>query len=57
MVRSVRGYKQEDSVAYYRRRTSLTMDMNEEDQWYDEEYDEWLDPMTRAIKITELMSY
>ena len=28
------GYNQQDSVAYY----------TEEDMWYDEEYDEWLDP-------------
>jgi len=31
---SCAGYSQEESVAYY----------VEEDMWYDEEYDEWLDP-------------
>ena len=35
------GYTQEDSVAYY---VEEDYGYTEEDMWYDEEYDEWLDP-------------
>ena len=37
-----RGYNQEDSVAYFEEETDYGY--QEEDMWYDEEYDEWLDP-------------
>ena len=37
-----RGYNQEDSVAYFDDDTDYGY--QEEDMWYDEEYDEWLDP-------------
>jgi hypothetical protein len=39
---SCQGYQQEESVAYYADNTDYGF--NEEDMWYDEEYDEWLDP-------------
>jgi len=39
---SCQGYQQEESVAYYAEETDYGF--NEEDMWYDEEYDEWLDP-------------
>jgi len=39
---SCSGYRQEDSVAYYDNETDYGY--TEEDLWYDEEYDEWLDP-------------
>jgi len=39
---SCSGYRQEDSVAYYDNETDYGY--TEEDMWYDEEYDEWLDP-------------
>jgi hypothetical protein len=38
-----RGYTQEDSVAYFDEE-QVDYGFNEEDLWYDEEYDEWLDP-------------
>jgi hypothetical protein len=38
-----RGYTQEDSVAYFDEE-QVNYGFNEEDLWYDEEYDEWLDP-------------
>jgi hypothetical protein len=38
-----RGYTQEDSVAYFDDE-QVDYGFNEEDLWYDEEYDEWLDP-------------
>jgi hypothetical protein len=38
-----RGYTQEDSVAYFDDEL-VDYGFNEEDLWYDEEYDEWLDP-------------
>jgi hypothetical protein len=38
-----RGYTQEDSVAYFDEE-QVDYGFNEEDMWYDEEYDEWLDP-------------
>ena len=37
-----RGYNQQDSVAYFEEETDYGY--QEEDMWYDEEYDEWLDP-------------
>jgi len=36
------GYSQEDSFAYYNEEEDYGY--AEEDMWYDEEYDEWLDP-------------
>ena len=36
------GYRQQDSVAYFDDDTDYGY--QEEDMWYDEEYDEWLDP-------------
>jgi len=39
---SCQGYQQEESVAYYAEETDYGY--TEEDMWYDEEYDEWLDP-------------
>jgi hypothetical protein len=36
------GYRQEESVAYYD--PDADFGFNQEDMWYDEEYDEWLDP-------------
>jgi hypothetical protein len=36
------GYNQQDSVAYFNEDTDYGY--QEEDMWYDEEYDEWLDP-------------
>jgi hypothetical protein len=38
-----RGYTQEDSVAYFDDE-QVDYGFNEEDMWYDEEFDEWLDP-------------
>jgi hypothetical protein len=38
-----RGYTQEDSVAYFDEE-QVDYGFNEEDLWYDEEFDEWLDP-------------
>jgi hypothetical protein len=38
-----RGYTQEDSVAYFDEE-QVDYGFNEKDLWYDEEYDEWLDP-------------
>ena len=38
-----RGYTQEDSVAYFDDE-QVDYGFNEEDLWYDEEFDEWLDP-------------
>ena len=37
-----RGYNQQDSVAYFDEETDYGF--SEEDMWYDEEFDEWLDP-------------
>ena len=37
------GYKQEDNVAFFNDE-SVDYGYQEEDLWYDEEYDEWLDP-------------
>ena len=37
-----RGYNQQDSVAYFEEAEDYGY--QEEDMWYDEEYDEWLDP-------------
>jgi hypothetical protein len=37
------GYNQQDSVAYFDEE-QVDYGFNEEDLWYDEEYDEWLDP-------------
>ena len=37
------GYKQEDNVAFFNDE-SVDYGDQEEDLWYDEEYDEWLDP-------------
>ena len=37
------GYNQQDSVAYFDEE-QVDYGFNEEDMWYDEEYDEWLDP-------------
>ena len=37
-----RGYNQEDDVAYFDEDTDYGY--QEEDMWYDEEFDEWLDP-------------
>ena len=37
------GYKQEDSVAFFNDE-NVDYGYQEEDLWYDEEYDEWLDP-------------
>ena len=37
-----RGYSQQDSVAYFEEPEDYGY--QEEDMWYDEEYDEWLDP-------------
>jgi len=37
-----RGYNQQDSVAYFEEPEDYGY--QEEDMWYDEEYDEWLDP-------------
>ena len=39
-----RGYDQEDDVAYYDEEEEFDYGYEEEDMWYDEEYDEWLDP-------------
>ena len=36
------GYRQQDSVAYFD--DDANYGYQEEDMWYDEEYDEWLDP-------------
>ena len=36
------GYRQDDDVAYYEEEPDYGY--QEEDMWYDEEYDEWLDP-------------
>jgi len=36
------GYSQQDSVAYFDEETDYGY--QQEDMWYDEEYDEWLDP-------------
>ena len=36
------GYRQQDSVAYFD--DDADYGYQEEDMWYDEEYDEWLDP-------------
>mgnify|MGYP003647110665 FL=1 len=38
-----RGYSQQDSVAFFDD-TNNDYGFDEEDMWYDEEYDEWLDP-------------
>jgi hypothetical protein len=38
-----RGYTQQDSVAYFDEE-QVDYGFNEEDLWYDEEFDEWLDP-------------
>jgi hypothetical protein len=38
-----RGYNQQDSVAFFDDNNN-DYGFNEEDMWYDEEYDEWLDP-------------
>jgi hypothetical protein len=38
-----RGYTQQDSVAYFDEE-QVDYGFNEEDMWYDEEFDEWLDP-------------
>ena len=38
-----RGYSQQDSVAFFDDST-VDYGFDEEDMWYDEEYDEWLDP-------------
>ena len=38
-----RGYSQQDSVAFFDDNNN-DYGFNEEDMWYDEEYDEWLDP-------------
>jgi hypothetical protein len=40
---SCQGYQQEESVAYYAEE-DFDYGYAEEDMWYDEEYDEWLDP-------------
>ena len=37
------GYNQQDSVAYFDEE-QVDYGFNEEDMWYDEEFDEWLDP-------------
>ena len=37
-----RGYSQQDSVAFFNEETDYGF--SEEDMWYDEEFDEWLDP-------------
>ena len=37
------GYTQEESVAYYAE-DEFDYGYTEDDLWYDEEYDEWLDP-------------
>ena len=39
-----RGYTQEESVAYYEEEEQFDYGYTDEDMWYDEEYDEWLDP-------------